>query len=74
MEKVVEFISMKEQNLLRFVSCWTNPVEGKLILLRLCRFTIPDVFIVGYGLNYGDYYRKYLIYLLLMNKKQDKIR
>ncbi|MEL5899939.1 hypoxanthine phosphoribosyltransferase, partial [Clostridium sporogenes] len=20
-------------------------------------FTIPDVFVVGYGLNYGDYYR-----------------
>ena len=20
-------------------------------------FTIPDVFIVGYGLNYGDFYR-----------------
>ncbi len=20
-------------------------------------FTIPDMFIVGYGLNYGDYYR-----------------
>lgn len=22
-----------------------------------CCFTIPDVFVVGYGLNYGDYYR-----------------
>ncbi|MFA9398261.1 MAG: hypoxanthine phosphoribosyltransferase [Clostridiaceae bacterium] len=22
-----------------------------------CLFTIPDVFVVGYGLNYGDYYR-----------------
>ena len=22
-----------------------------------CGFTIPDIFVVGYGLNYGDYYR-----------------
>ena len=22
-----------------------------------CCFQIPDVFVVGYGLNYGDYYR-----------------
>ena len=22
-----------------------------------CCFTIPDLFVVGYGLNYGDYYR-----------------
>lgn len=35
-----------------------KPERRKLDLVPdYCCFEIPDVFVVGYGLNYGDYYR-----------------
>ncbi len=35
-----------------------KPERRKLTLVPdYCCFEIPDVFVVGYGLNYGDYYR-----------------
>lgn len=35
-----------------------KPERRKIDLTpEYCCFSIPDVFVVGYGLNYGDYYR-----------------
>jgi len=36
-----------------------NKAERRLVALKpdFCCFDIDDVFVVGYGLNYGDYYR-----------------
>lgn len=35
-----------------------KPSRRKIELVPdYCCFTIPDLFVVGYGLNYGDYYR-----------------
>lgn len=35
-----------------------KPSRRKIdIVPDYCCFTIPDLFVVGYGLNYGDYYR-----------------
>lgn len=36
-----------------------NKSERRLVTLKpdFCCFDIEDVFVVGYGLNYGDYYR-----------------
>ncbi|AAO36722.1 hypoxanthine-guanine phosphoribosyltransferase [Clostridium tetani E88] len=35
-----------------------KPERRKLDLVpEYCCFSIPDVFVVGYGLNYGDFYR-----------------
>lgn len=35
-----------------------KPERRKIELVPdYCCFTIPDLFVVGYGLNYGDYYR-----------------
>lgn len=36
-------------------------------------FTIPDVFVVGYGLNYGDYYRNIPYVLTGKNNKNVKL-
>jgi hypoxanthine phosphoribosyltransferase len=35
-----------------------KPLRRKInITPDYCCFEIPDLFVVGYGLNYGDYYR-----------------
>lgn len=58
MEKVVEFVSMKEPESIKICVMLDKPSRREAnITPDYVGFTIPDVFIVGYGLNYGDYYR-----------------
>ncbi|NMB26436.1 MAG: hypoxanthine phosphoribosyltransferase [Tissierellia bacterium] len=58
MEKVVEFVSMKEPESIKICVMLDKPSRREAnISPDYVGFTIPDVFIVGYGLNYGDYYR-----------------
>mgnify|MGYP001080802013 CR=1 FL=1 len=58
MEKVVEFISMKGPKTIKICAMLDKPSRREAnITPDYVGFTIPDVFIVGYGLNYGDYYR-----------------
>ena len=58
MKKVVEFINMKEPKSIKICCMLDKPSRREAdIFPDYVGFTIPDVFIVGYGLNYGDYYR-----------------
>lgn len=58
MKKVVEFVSMKEPKSVKICVMLDKPSRRKAdIEPDYVGFTIPDVFIVGYGLDYGDYYR-----------------
>lgn len=58
MKFVMEYL--KKYNPASIKSCvlLDKPERRKVeIVPDYCCFTIPDVFVVGYGLNYGDYYR-----------------
>lgn len=58
MSKVVEYIAKKEPKSVKVCVMLDKPSRRKAnITPDYIGFTIPDVFIVGYGLNYGDYYR-----------------
>jgi hypoxanthine phosphoribosyltransferase len=58
MKKVVEFVGMKEPKSINICVMLDKPSRREAdIAPDYVGFTIPDVFIVGYGLNYGDYYR-----------------
>lgn len=56
--KVVEHIKSKKPNSVNTCVMLDKPSRRKVELTPdLYGFSIPDVFIVGYGLNYGAYYR-----------------
>lgn len=58
MQKVVEFVEKKEPKSIKICVMLDKPSRREAdISPDYVGFTIPDVFIVGYGLNYGDYYR-----------------
>ncbi len=58
MEKVIEFINMKGPKTIKICAMLDKPSRREAnVTPDYVGFTIPDVFIVGYGLNYGDYYR-----------------
>ncbi len=58
LEKVIEHLEMKEPNSIEICVMLDKPSRRKVDLSpNFVGFSIPDVFIVGYGLNYGSYYR-----------------
>ena len=58
MKKVMDHISAKSPNSVRCCVLLDKPERRKVELSPdYVGFTIPDKFVVGYGLNYGDYYR-----------------
>ena len=58
MKKVVEFINKKGPNSIKTCCMLDKPSRRETdIVPDYAGFSIPDVFIVGYGLNYGDLYR-----------------
>ncbi|MDT8717457.1 hypoxanthine phosphoribosyltransferase [Clostridium sp. 19966] len=58
MEFVVDYIKGKGANSVKTCVLLDKPTRRKVdIRPDYCCFEIPDVFVVGYGLNYGDYYR-----------------
>ena len=64
MKKVVDFINMKGPKSTKVCVMLDKPSRRKVdISPDYVGFTIPDVFIVGYGLNYGDYYRRCTLYI-----------
>lgn len=58
LEKVKNHLLTKNPNSIKICVMLDKPSRRKVdISPDFVGFTIPDVFIVGYGLNYGDYYR-----------------
>lgn len=58
MEKIIEHLKKKNPNSIKSCVMLDKPERRKTeITPDYVGFTIPDLFIVGYGLNYGDYYR-----------------
>lgn len=58
MKVILEHLQMKEPNSLKSCVLLDKPERRKVeVEADYVGFTIPDLFIVGYGLNYGDYYR-----------------
>lgn len=58
LEKVVKHLESKGPNSIEVCVMLDKPERRKVELSpSYVGFTIPDVFIVGYGLNYGDFYR-----------------
>lgn len=58
LKKVVEHLNARELNSIKICVMLDKPTRRKVDLdPDYVGFSIPDVFIVGYGLNYGDYYR-----------------
>ncbi len=58
LKNVIEHLESKEPNSIKICVMLDKPSRRKVDLEpNFVGFSIPDVFIVGYGLNYGDYYR-----------------
>jgi len=58
MKEVVKFVNTKGPKSIKTCVLLDKPSRREVdITPDYVGFTIPDVFIVGYGLNYGDYYR-----------------
>lgn len=58
LEKVIEHIKLKKPNSVKVCVLLDKPSRRQVELTPDFKgFTIPDVFIVGYGLNYGDHFR-----------------
>lgn len=58
MEKILEHLKKKNPRSIKSCVMLDKPERRKTnITPDYVGFTIPDLFIVGYGLNYGDYYR-----------------
>ncbi len=58
LEKVVKHLQGKSPRSIKISVMLDKPSRRKVDLSPdYVGFTIPDVFIVGYGLNYGDFYR-----------------
>jgi hypoxanthine phosphoribosyltransferase len=56
--KVKEGLNLKKPNSIKICVMLDKPSRRKIdISPDFVGFSIDDVFIVGYGLNYGDYYR-----------------
>ncbi len=58
LKKVKEHLETKNPNSVKICVMLDKPSRRKVDLSPdYCGFSIPDVFIVGYGLNYGPHYR-----------------
>lgn len=58
LKKVIEHIETKNPNSVKVCVMLDKPTRRQVELSpQYTGYVIPDVFIVGYGLNYGDHYR-----------------
>ncbi len=58
LKKVMEYLAGKKPLSLKVVTMLDKP-DRRLVDLQsdYSLFTIPDYFVIGYGLDYGEYYR-----------------
>ena len=58
LKKVIEYLACKKPLSLKVVTMLDKP-DRRLVDLQsdYSLFTIPDYFVIGYGLDYGEYYR-----------------
>jgi len=69
MDFVIKYIKSKGAKSVKNCVLLDKPDRRKVdINPDYCCFKIPDVFVVGYGLNYGDYYRN-VPYVFNWNEK-----
>lgn len=60
MKFVMEHLAKKNANSVKACVLLDKPSRRKVdVVADYIGFTIEDKFVVGYGLNYGDYYRNY---------------
>lgn len=58
LKKVHDLLSLKNPNSIKVCVMLDKPSRRKVdVTPDFVGFSIPDVFIVGYGLNYGNYFR-----------------
>ncbi len=58
MKFVLDYVRSKGAATVKSCTLLDKPERRKVDTTpHYCGFQIPDVFVVGYGLNYGDYYR-----------------
>lgn len=58
MEKIINHLKSKNPKSIKICVMLDKPSRRKVNLTHdFVGFSIPDIFIVGYGLNYGNYYR-----------------
>ncbi len=72
----VKSTGLRERNRWRFVRCWINLLAAKWTC-RFVGFSIPDEFVVGYGIDYAQRYRHlpYVgkVVLLLSKRRADGV-
>ena len=58
LKKVYDLLNLKNPNSIKICVMLDKPSRRKVdVTPDFVGFSIPDVFIVGYGLNYGNYFR-----------------
>lgn len=58
LKKVKDLLKLRNPNSIKICVMLDKPSRRKVdVTTDFVGFSIPDLFIVGYGLNYGDYYR-----------------
>ena len=63
MDFVINHVKSLGANSVKSCVLLDKPERRKLDLVpEYCCFSILDAFVVGYGLNYGDYYRNVPLY------------
>ena len=58
LSRILELLEVRHPNSLRICSFLDKPSRRVTeVNIQYCGFTIPDHFVVGYGLDYDEYYR-----------------
>ncbi len=71
MNHVIEHLKNKNPSSIKACVLLDKPERRKVkIKPNYIGFTIPDKFVVGYGLNYGDYYRNIPYVFVVTDKKR----
>ncbi|NLM04362.1 MAG: hypoxanthine phosphoribosyltransferase [Clostridiales bacterium] len=74
MKSVIEHLEKKNPNSIKSCVLLDKPERRRVELVPdYIGFTIPDKFVVGYGLNYGDYYRNIPYVFVVTDKDREEV-